>query len=169
MKSARLVSVFACCLIPLSAFGHPHYFKEVRFSFDRDKESNQSIVVSHITVPYNEIATASLPEGGDWHLGFAKLEVGSPLDIGGSRIDPGLYSLKVKRGPSSEWSLFLVPDKEGGEEGKIELESELKAGLPEKEHLEISIQPYGSKEDVRILLSVRFGPNGLSVPLKQGN
>ena len=148
-------------------FSHPHFFKEVRFSFDQERSPSQSIVVSHITVPFNEIAAASLPEGGDWHLGFAKLEVGMPLEIGGKEIEPGRYSLNVRRGPGDEWSLFLVPDAKDAKERELVLSSHLRSDLPSEDHLKIEIHPTGPKDKTEIVLRVRFGPNGLSVPLKK--
>ena len=160
-----MILVVILCILPLSAISHPHFFKEVRFSFDRDKDSKHSIVVSHITVPFNEIATASLPEGGDWHLGFAKLEIGVDIEMGESTLESGVYSLKVKRTSETKWSLFLVPDGKDGEDEEIPLECQVSSDLPDEDHLSISIHPVGAKDETQIVLDVRFGPNGIQVPL----
>ncbi len=166
MKST-IVLIVLVCLVPMQAIGHPHFFKEDRFFFDRGKSEDQSLTVSHMTVPFNEIATASLPEGEDWHLGFAQLKLGMAIELGGQKVEPGTYTLKIKREGDSKWSLFLQSDEEDDKKKTIELNSRMKSDLPAQDHLNISIRPIGNKEVTEIALIVRFGPNGIEAPVNR--
>ena len=152
--------------VAIPCFSHPHYFKEVRFSFEREADSGKWISASHITVPYNEIAAGSLEDGKSWHLGFAKIEVGTDMTLGGAAVVPGQYSLNVLKGEGEAWSLFLKPEAEDEKDEQLPLEGELITDLDSKEHLIIEIHPIGDKEETQVVLEVRFGPNLLQVPVE---
>ena len=168
MKLTKAFPVFLLA-VAMPVFAHPHFFKEVRFAFDRDADSKQAITLSHITVPFNEIAAGSLAEGESWHLGFAQFKTGTDLSLGGSEVKAGEYALKVKRGVGEDWSLFLEPKGEKDEAKSIPLAGEMSSNPEGKDHLMIEILPVGEKEETGIVLEVRFGPSVIQVPLSLGN
>ncbi|MCA9437707.1 MAG: hypothetical protein KC978_18120 [Candidatus Omnitrophica bacterium] len=153
--------------VAMPCFSHPHFFKEVRFAFERGSDTDQWISVSHITVPYNEIAAGSLPSGESWHLGFAMLKTGTKMKIGSTEIEAGEYTLNAKRESESDWSLLLLPKGKEGSDNQIHLKGELIDGLENEEHLTIEIHPVGDKEHTQVVLEVRFGPYSIQAPIEK--
>jgi hypothetical protein len=92
-------------LLALFLWPHPHVPKAIVLQGAGGKTT-----LTWFTVPYNADQVQSLPNGKDWHLGFAALDVGMPLRCGDTAIPVGSYKLNVRRDAQGEFSeLQLVP------------------------------------------------------------
>lgn len=60
------------------------------------------------TVPYNKEQVKTLPNGADWHLGVAMLDVAIPLKAGDVAIPPAQYKLDVHRDDKGEFTEFVL-------------------------------------------------------------
>lgn len=93
-------------LLALAApFLHPHVPKAIVVQGAGGKTT-----LTYFTVPYNAEQVAKLPNGADWHLGYANLEVGMPLRAGAVDIPVGKYKFNVLHDQQGKFSHFvLVP------------------------------------------------------------
>lgn len=84
---------------------HPHVPKAIVLQGAGGKTT-----LTWFTVPHNADKVAKLANGADWHLGFAALEVGMPLQSGDVKIPPARYKLDVHRGQDGAFdTLVLTP------------------------------------------------------------
>ncbi|MCB9885447.1 MAG: hypothetical protein H6838_08140 [Planctomycetes bacterium] len=84
---------------------HPHVPKAIAM-----QGAGGTTKVTWFTVPYNAEQVKTLPNGRTWHMGFASLEVGMPLQCGEVTIPVGKYKLDVLRADSGEFTeLQLTP------------------------------------------------------------
>lgn len=84
---------------------HPHHPKAIVM-----QGAGGAATLTWFTVPYNEAQVKTLPNGRTWHLGFASLDVGMPLQSGEVTIPIGKYKLDVLRDDKGEFTaLQLTP------------------------------------------------------------
>lgn len=84
---------------------HPHVPKAIVLQGAGGKTT-----LTYFTIPYNPEQVKTLPNGADWHLGYANLDVGMPMLAGQTRIPVGKYKFNVLRDQQGEFSKFvLVP------------------------------------------------------------
>lgn len=90
---------------PLFLFVHPHVPKAIVLQGAGGKAT-----VTWFTVPYNPEQVKTLPNGRDWHLGYAMIDVQMAMKAGDVAIPAGAYKLNVLRDAQGEFSEFqLVP------------------------------------------------------------
>lgn len=84
---------------------HPHVPKAIVLQGAAGRTT-----LTYFTVPYNPEQVKTLPNGADWHLGYANLDVGVPMLSGSTAIPVGKYKLNVLHDQQGEFSRFvLVP------------------------------------------------------------
>lgn len=131
---------------------HPHVPKAIVLQGAGGKAT-----LTWFTVPYNKDQVANLPNGAEWHLGFATIDVAMPLVAGQTAVPAAKYKLNILRDGQGEFSKFvLVPTElmaarraQRGQEpdpAKIEaVKKDLaKRGIPER--LEIDAANSGGKD-----------------------
>ena len=67
-----LLALLAIALPPM----HPHVPKAIVLQGAGGKTT-----LTYFTVPYNPEQVKTLPNGAEWHLGYANLEVGMPMEL----------------------------------------------------------------------------------------
>lgn len=96
-----LLALLAIALPPM----HPHVPKAIVLQGAGGKTT-----LTWFTVPYNPEQVKTLPNGAEWHLGYANLEVGMPMVCGDVKVPVGKYKLNTLRDAQGEFSAFvLVP------------------------------------------------------------
>lgn len=141
---------------------HPHVPKAIVLQGAGGKAT-----LTWFTVPHNPEQVKTLPNGKDWHLGFAALDVTMPLQSGGVTIPVGSYKLNVLRDDKGEFSEFqLVPNElvrarprrnQPAEPSKLEaVQKDLAArGIPELIRLPAAKFDDGPAEHLEFLVLVR--------------
>ncbi|HEX5053275.1 MAG TPA: hypothetical protein VFZ65_15980 [Planctomycetota bacterium] len=90
--------------LPLALpFLHPHVPKAIVVQGAGGKAT-----LTWFTVPYNKDQVATLPNGAEWHLGFATLDVAMPLAAGKTVVPVAKYKLNVLRDGQGEFSKFVL-------------------------------------------------------------
>jgi hypothetical protein len=120
------------------------------------------------TVPHNPEQVKTLPNGSDWHLGFAALDVGMPLQAGKVAIPVANYKLDAHRDDKGEFTaLVLTPIElwraararrgEPADPERIAAAKKALAekGLPERIVLPIARYDDGDAEHLEFLLLTR--------------
>lgn len=123
---------------------HPHVPKAIVLQGAGGKAT-----LTWFTVPYNKDQVATLPNGAEWHLGFAVLDVAMPLAAGKTVIPVAKYKLNVLRDGQGEFSKFVLIPAElmaarraprGQKPDQTKIESVTKGlaerGIPERIELE---------------------------------
>ncbi|MFO1051486.1 MAG: hypothetical protein U1F36_04685 [Planctomycetota bacterium] len=101
-----LFSLFQSIVALLAlSFPHPHVPKAIVMQGAGGKTT-----LMYFTVPYNPEQVKNLPNGTEWHLGYAALEVGMPMMAGTTRIPVGTYKFNVLHDAEGGFTKFvLVP------------------------------------------------------------
>lgn len=100
MHPLSILPLFALFLWP-----HPHVPKAIVLQGAGGKAT-----LTWFTVPFDAEQVKTLPNGKDWHLGFAALDVGMPLQSGATKIPVANYKLNVLRDDQGAFTeLQLVP------------------------------------------------------------
>lgn len=101
MNPLTILPFFALFFLP-----HPHVPKAIVLQGAGGKAT-----LMWFTVPYNPEQVKTLPNGKEWHLGYATLDVAMPMQSGAVPIPVGVYKLNVLRDDKGEFSEFqLVPN-----------------------------------------------------------
>lgn len=123
---------------------HPHVPKAIVLQGAGGKAT-----LTWFTVPYDKDQVATLPNGAEWHLGFATLDVAMPLASGKTVIPFAKYKLNALRDGQGEFSQFVLipselmaarraPRGQNPDQTKIEAVTKdlAKRGIPERIELE---------------------------------
>jgi hypothetical protein len=157
MNPLIFLSFFGLFLLP-----HPHIPKAIVLQGAGGKTT-----LTWFTVPYNAEQVKTLPNGKEWHLGFAALDVGMPMQCGDTKIPVGSYKLNVLRDDKGEFSeLQLVPNEllrargrrnQPADPQKLEaVQKDLAArGIPELIHLPASKFADGDAEHLEMMVMNR--------------
>lgn len=95
---------FLAAILSLSLpIAHPHVPKAVVMQGAGGKAT-----LTYFTVPHNAEQVKTLPNGAEWHLGFANLDVAMPLMAGTTRIPVAKYKLNVLHDHQGEFSKFVL-------------------------------------------------------------
>jgi hypothetical protein len=139
---------------------HPHVPKAIVLQGAGGKTT-----LTYFTIPYNPEQVKTLPNGADWHLGYANLDVGMPMLAGTTRIPVGKYKFNVLRDPQGEFSKFVLvpaemlaasraPRGQKADPAKVEAaKKELAAkGIPER--IEFAIEKADGKDAEHLVFAM---------------